>query len=122
MLKRVLVVEDDFLNRMMFCEVLRQGGYHVEEVVDARLALKEVEEFGPDLIVLDIHLPHVSGIDIIKLLKLNESLRDIPVLAVTGFVGNGAELEVLSAGASGYLAKPVSIKPFLEAVGGLIAA
>ncbi len=122
MAKRVLVIEDDFLNRMMFCAVLREGGYQVEEVVDERLTLKEVEEFGPDLIVLDIHLPHVSGIDIIKLLKSNELLRDIPVLAVTGYVGKGEELKVRSAGASGYLAKPVSMKPFLKAVGGLIAA
>jgi len=120
--KRVLVVEDDFLNRMMFCAVLREGGYQVEEVVDERLTLEEVEQFGPDLIVLDIQLPHVSGIDIIKLLKSNALLRDIPVLAVTGHVGKGEELKVRSAGASGYLAKPVSMKPFLEAVGGLIAA
>ena len=120
--KRVLVVEDDFLNRMMFCAVLREGGYQVEEVVDERLTLEEVEQFGPDLIVLDIHLPHVSGIDIIKLLKSNALLRDIPVLAVTGHVGKGEELKVRSAGASGYLAKPVLMKPFLEAVGGLITA
>lgn len=122
MTKRVLVVEDDFLNRMMFCAVLREGGYQVEEVVDERLTLAEVEEFGPDLIVLDIHLPHISGIDIIKLLKSNELHCDIPVLAVTGYVGKGEELKVRSAGASGYLAKPVQMKPFLEAVGGLLAA
>ena len=122
MSKRVLVVEDDLLNRMMFCAVLREGGYQVIEVVDERTALAEVEEFAPDLIVLDIHLPHVSGIDIIKLLKSNALLKNIPVLAVTGYVGKGEELKVRSAGASGYLAKPVSMKPFLEAVGGLIAA
>lgn len=122
MTKRVLVVEDDFLNRMMFCAVLREGGYQVEEVVDERMTLAEVEEFGPDLIVLDINLPHMSGIDIIKLLKSNDLHCDIPVLAVTGYVGKGEELKVRSAGASGYLAKPVQMKPFLEAVGGLIAA
>jgi two-component system cell cycle response regulator DivK len=122
MAKRVLVVEDDLLNRIMFCAVLREGGYQVEGVVDERLTLKEVEEFRPDLIVLDMHLPYLSGIDIIKLLKSNELLRDIPVLAVTGYVGKDEELKVRSAGASGYLAKPVSIKPFLEAVNGLIAA
>lgn len=121
-MKRVLVVENDVLNRLLLCAVLREGGYNVEEVIDERLTLKEVEEFGPDLIVLDIHLPHISGIDIIKLLKSNELLRNIPVLAVTGYVGKGAEHTVRSAGASGYLAKPVSMKPFLEAVGDLIAA
>ncbi len=120
--KRVLVVEDDLLNRMMFCAVLREGGYQVEEVADERMMLAEVEEFSPDLIVLDINLPHVSGIDIIKLLKSNALLSNIPVLAVTGYVGKGEELKVRSAGANGYLAKPVSMKPFLEAVGGLIAA
>lgn len=122
MSKRVLVVEDDFLNRMMFCAVLREGGYQVEEVVDERMTLAEVEEFSPDLIVLDINLPHMSGIDIIKLLKSNAMHSGIPVLAVTGYVGKGEELKVRSAGASGYLAKPVQMKPFLEAVGGLIAS
>ncbi|MDZ4306897.1 response regulator [Allopontixanthobacter sp.] len=118
--KRVLVIEDDFLNRMMFCAVLREGGYDVEEVTDERLTLREAEQFGPDLIVLDIHLPYVSGIDIIKLLKSSEKLRSIPVLAVTGYVGKGEEQKVRSAGASGYLAKPVSMKPLLDAVGGLL--
>lgn len=122
MTKRVLVVEDDFLNRMMFCAVLREGGYQVEEVVDERMTMAEVEEFSPDLIVLDINLPHMSGIDIIKLLKSNKLHCGIPVLAVTGYVGKGEELKVRSAGASGYLAKPVQMKPFLEAVGGLLAA
>ena len=122
MSKRVLVVEDDLLNRMMFCAVLREGGYQVIEVVDERTTLAEVQEFAPDLIVLDIHLPHLSGIDIIKLLKSNASLRNIPVLAVTGYVGKGEENKVREAGASGYLSKPVSMRPFLDAVGGLIAA
>jgi two-component system cell cycle response regulator DivK len=118
--KRVLVVEDDFLNRLFFCDVLKEEGFEVEPVADEREALARTEQFRPDLIVMDIHMPHISGVDIIKLLKANPSLAEIPVLAVTGYVGKGEESEVRNAGAGGYLPKPVSIAPFVAAVNKLI--
>jgi two-component system cell cycle response regulator DivK len=118
--KKVLVVEDDFLNRLFFCDVLKEEGFEVEPVADEREALARTEEFRPDLIVMDIHMPHISGVDIIKLLKANPSLAEIPVLAVTGYVGKGEESEVRNAGAGGYLPKPVSIAPFVAAVNSLI--
>lgn len=118
--KRVLVVEDDFLNRLFFCDVLKEQGFEVEPVADEREALARTEEFRPDLIVMDIHMPHISGVDIIKSLKANPSFSAIPVLAVTGFVGRGEELVVRGAGAVGYLPKPVSIVPFVAAVKKLI--
>jgi two-component system cell cycle response regulator DivK len=119
--KRVLVVEDDFLNRLFFCDVLKEEGFEVEPVADEREALARTEEFRPDLIVMDIHMPHISGVDIIKSLKANPSLAEIPVLAVTGYVGKGEEAQVRDAGAGGYLPKPVSIAPFVAAVNELIA-
>jgi two-component system cell cycle response regulator DivK len=118
--KKVLVVEDDFLNRLFFCDVLKEEGFEVEPVADEREALARTEQFRPDLIVMDIHMPHISGVDIIKLLKANPSLAEIPVLAVTGYVGKGEESEVRNAGAGGYLPKPVSIAPFVAAVNSLI--
>ena len=95
--------------------LLRKVGQYPEVIEQA------TKEFAPHLILLDIRLPYLSGIDIIKLLKSNEFLRDIPVLVVTGYVGKGEELNARSAGANGYLVKPVSIKPLLENVGDLIA-
>ena len=118
--KRILVVEDDFLNRMFFCDVLKEEGYEVEPVADEREALAKTEAFRPDLIVMDIHMPHISGVDIIKSLKANPALAPIPVLAVTGYVGKGEEALVRNAGAGGYLPKPVSIAPFVAAVNKLI--
>lgn len=118
--KRVLVVEDDFLNRLFFCDVLKEEGFEVEPVADEREALARTEKFRPDLIVMDIHMPHISGVDIIKSLKADPSLAQIPVLAVTGYVGKGEEAQVRDAGAGGYLPKPVSIAPFVAAVNKLI--
>jgi len=118
--KRVLVVEDDFLNRLFFCDVLKEEGFDVEPVADEREALVRTEAFRPDLIVMDIHMPHISGVDIIKSLKANPTLSSIPVLAVTGYVGKGEERQVRDAGAGGYLPKPVSIAPFVAAVNKLI--
>jgi two-component system cell cycle response regulator DivK len=118
--KRVLVVEDDFLNRLFFCDVLKEEGFEVEPVADEREALARTEQFRPDLIVMDIHMPHISGVDIIKSLKADPSLAEIPVLAVTGYVGKGEERQVRDAGAGGYLPKPVSIAPFVAAVKELI--
>ena len=118
--KRILVVEDDFLNRLFFCDVLKEEGYEVEPVADEREALARTEQFRPDLIVMDIHMPHISGVEIIKSLKANPSLAPIPVLAVTGYVGKGEERQVRDAGAGGYLPKPVSIAPFVAAVNKLI--
>jgi two-component system cell cycle response regulator DivK len=120
--KKVLVVEDDFLNRLFFCDVLKEEGFEVEPVADEREALARTQAFQPDLIVMDIHMPHISGVEIIKSLKANPSLAEIPVLAVTGYVGKGEESEVRSAGAGGYLPKPVSIAPFVAAVNELIDA
>jgi two-component system cell cycle response regulator DivK len=119
--KRVLVVEDDFLNRLFFCDVLKEEGFEVEPVEDEREAVERTEAFRPDLIVMDIHMPHISGVEIIKSLKANPSLSAIPVLAVTGYVGIGQERQVRDAGAGGYLPKPVSIAPFVAAVNKLIA-
>lgn len=118
--KRILVVEDDLLNRMFFCDVLKEQGYVVEEVADERQALSKTGAFRPDLIIMDIQLPHISGVEIIKSLKADPAYSAIPVLAVTGYVGKGEEAQVRDAGAGGYLPKPVSIAPFVKAVTELI--
>jgi two-component system cell cycle response regulator DivK len=121
MAKRILVVEDNDLNRKLFCDVLKSQGYVVEPVGDGRVALDSARSFAPDLIIMDIQLPNISGLDLIEAAKLDPVLRPIPVLAVTAYAGKGDEERIRHAGAEGYLAKPVSIGPFMAAVKGLLA-
>ena len=84
------------------------------------LALEQARTFAPDLIIMDIQLPHVSGIDLIDAMQKDAALSAIPVLAVTAYAGKGDEDRIMAAGAKGYLSKPVSVMTFLEAVRGII--
>lgn len=120
MAKRILVVEDNDLNRKLFCDVLKSQGYAVEPVSDGRDALDRARDFVPNLIIMDIQLPNVSGLDLIEAAKGDRVLRSIPVLAVTAYAGKGDEERIRDAGADSYLAKPVSIGPFMAAVKALI--
>jgi len=119
--KRILVVEDNDLNRKLFCDVLRASGFEVEPVADGELVLNAARAFAPDLVIMDIQLPGVSGVDLIAAMRRDASLGDIPVLAVTAYAGKGDEDRIREAGATGYLAKPVSIGPFMAAVRGLVS-
>ena len=120
MAKRILVVEDNDLNRKLFCDVLKSQGFAVEPVADGGQALDRAREFVPNLIIMDIQLADVSGVELIERAKADPALRPIPVLAVTAYAGRGDEERIRDAGAEGYLAKPVSIGPFLAAVRGLL--
>jgi two-component system cell cycle response regulator DivK len=120
MAKRILVVEDNDLNRKLFCDVLRSQGYTVEPVGDGLEALARARDFVPNLIIMDIQMPNVSGLDLIEEAKRDSVLRAIPVLAVTAYAGKGDEERIRDAGAEGYLAKPVSIGPFMAAVRALV--
>ena len=121
MAKRILVVEDNDLNRRLFCDVLKASGFTVEPVADGLDAIERARSFGPSLVIMDIQLPNVSGLDLIARMKADSALREIPVLAVTAYAGKGDEERIRDAGAEGYLAKPVSIGPFMRAVNALLA-
>jgi two-component system, cell cycle response regulator DivK len=118
--KRILVVEDNDLNRKLFCDVLRASGFEVEPVADGELVLNAARAFAPDLVIMDIQLGTVSGVDLIAAMRRDMSLSDTPVLAVTAYAGKGDEERIRDAGATGYLSKPVSIGPFMAAVRGLV--
>jgi len=118
--KRILVIEDNDLNRKLFCDLLRAKGFEVEPVADGREAIDKTRLFMPQLVVMDIQLPNVSGIDLIEAIKADEELKAIPILAVTAYAGKGDEETIRAAGAEGYLAKPVSIGPFMMAVNALV--
>ena len=111
-----MVVEDNDLNRKLFCDVLKANGFDVEPVADGESVLDTARTTEPDLIIMDIQLPGVSGVDLIAAAKSDHQLKAIPVLAVTAFAAKGDEERIRSAGAAGYLSKPVSIMPFMNAV------
>ena len=117
-----MVVEDNDLNRKLFCDVLKANGFEVEPVADGHIVLETARRISPDLIIMDIQLPGISGVDLIHAAKSDERLETIPVLAVTAFAAKGDEERIRSAGAAGYLAKPVSISPFMTAVRELLPA
>ncbi len=116
MTKRILVIEDDLLNRMFLCATLEGHGYRVRSLEDGRHALAMAQQFKPHLIVTDIQLPHVSGLKVVATLRKDRECAEVPVLAVTAYVGPGEEARIRRAGANDYLPKPVSIRPLMDAV------
>ncbi len=120
MTKTVLVVEDNELNLKLFCDLLRAHQYRAEPVRDGRDAIARARAVKPDLVVMDIQLPHVSGLDLIAAMKRDADLCDVPVMAVTAYAGKGDEQRILDAGARTYVSKPISVIRFIETVGGLL--
>jgi two-component system cell cycle response regulator DivK len=114
--KRILVVEDDLLNRVFLNDTLESGGFTVRIVTDGAQVLTVAGEFTPDLITMDINLPNVSGVEVIETLRADPRFSAIPIIAITAYVGKGEQDRIREAGASVYMAKPISIKPFLETV------
>lgn len=120
--KRVLVVEDNELNLKLFCDLLRVHGHEPEPVRDGREAHARAAAFAPDLVIMDIQLPHVSGLDLIILLKGDDTLRRVPIMAVTAFAGKGDEERIRAAGAESYVSKPISVMRFIGEVNALLAS
>jgi two-component system cell cycle response regulator DivK len=118
--KRVLVVEDNELNLKLFCDLLRAHGFATEPVRDGREAVARARAFVPDLIITDIQLPHMSGLELIGRLKLDAKLRHIPIMAVTAYVGREDEDRIRAAGANAYVTKPISVVRFVEEVRALL--
>jgi two-component system, cell cycle response regulator DivK len=114
--KTILIVEDNELNLKLFTDLLKAHGFIVEGLKDGRSALDWTRAIKPDLVIMDIQLPHVSGLELIEKMQKDEELKHYPVLAVTAYAGKGDEERILGAGARAYLSKPVGMKPFLEAV------
>jgi len=117
MAKTILVVEDNELNLRLFCDLLNAHGYAAHPVRDGRECLARAREVQPDLIIMDIQLPHISGLELIVQLKADELLRRVPIMAVTAYAGKGDEDRIRAAGAEAYVAKPISVIKFIESVG-----
>jgi len=117
--KRVLVVEDNELNLKLFCDLLRAHDHEAEPVRDGREAVAKARDFAPDLIVMDIQMPHVSGLDLIETIKGDAELRHIPIMAVTAYAAKGDEDRIRAAGAEAYVSKPISVLKFIDSVNAL---
>jgi two-component system cell cycle response regulator DivK len=118
--KRVLVVEDNELNLKLFCDLLRAHDFLTEPVRDGREAVARARSFEPDLVVMDIQLPHVSGLDLIGQMKRDPRLRAIPIMAVTAYAGRDDEDRIRAAGANAYVSKPISVMRFVAEVRALV--
>jgi two-component system, cell cycle response regulator DivK len=118
--KKVLVVEDNELNLKLFCDLLRAHDYVAEPVRDGREAVDRAREFAPDLVIMDIQLPNVSGLELIETLKADAQLQGIPIMAVTAYAGKGDEERIRAAGAEAYVSKPISVLRFVESVEALV--
>ena len=118
---KILVVEDNALNIKLFCDLLNAHGHQTEPVTDSREALATARTFRPDLVITDIQLPHVSGIELMELLRADEHLKSVPIMAVTAYSAAGDDERIRAAGAQAYVAKPISVMRFAETVDQLLA-
>jgi two-component system cell cycle response regulator DivK len=116
MTKTVLIVEDNELNMKLFHDLLDAHGYQTLQTRDGMEALELARQHRPDLILMDIQLPEVSGLEVTKWLKEDDKLRDIPVVAVTAFAMKGDEERIREGGCEAYISKPISVATFLETI------
>ena len=119
---RILIVEDNALNIKLFCDLLEAHGHEPEAVTDSRNALDAARGFSPDLVITDIQLPHVSGLDLIRMIRKDEQLAEVPIMAVTAYSARGDEERIRAAGAQAYVSKPISVVKFAQTVDELLTA
>ncbi len=122
MSKTVLIVEDNELNMKLFNDLLQAHGYNTLQTRDGREVLSMTRKHRPDLILMDIQLPEISGLEIAKMLKADDDLNAIPVVAVTAFAMKGDEQKIRNGGCDGYIAKPISVNNFLQTVSKFLEA
>ena len=116
MAKTVLIVEDNELNMKLFHDLLEARGYNILQTREGMEALRLARQHRPDLILMDIQLPEVSGLEVTKWIKEDDELRSIPIIAVTAFAMKGDEEKIREGGCEAYLSKPISVTKFIETV------
>ena len=118
---KILIVEDNALNIKLFCDLLTAHGHQPEGVLDSRLALDAARSLKPDLVITDIQLPHITGLELMEMIRKDDELKDVPIMAVTAYSGVGDDERIRAAGAQAYVAKPISVVRFAETVEELLA-
>jgi two-component system cell cycle response regulator DivK len=116
MSKTILIVEDNELNMKLFSDLLEAKGYTTVKTGNGMDAMELARTHRPDLILMDIQLPEVSGLDVTRWLKEDDDLRHIPVIAVTAFAMKGDEERIRSGGCEAYISKPISVSGFLDTI------
>ncbi|WP_342362277.1 response regulator [Terrarubrum flagellatum] len=116
MAKTVLIVEDNELNMKLFNDLLEAHGYQTLKTANGVEAVEIARSKKPDLILMDIQLPEVSGLEVTRWLKADEELKKIPVIAITAFAMKGDEERIREGGCEAYLSKPISVVKFVEVV------
>jgi two-component system, cell cycle response regulator DivK len=112
----ILIVEDNDLNMKLFRDLLEAHGFGTLQAKNGTEALKLIHEHSPDLVIMDMQLPEVSGLEVTQLIKSDESIRSIPVVAVTAFAMKGDEERIREGGCEAYLSKPISVGKFIETI------
>jgi len=118
---KILIVEDNALNIKLFCDLLAAHGHQPEAVTDSRNAIEAARTFAPDLVITDIQLPHISGLELIRLIRGDAQLAAIPIMAVTAYSAQGDEERIRAAGAQAYVSKPISVMRFAQTVEDLLS-
>jgi two-component system, cell cycle response regulator DivK len=116
MTKTILIVEDNELNMKLFNDLLEARGYRVVKTRSGHEVLQLARAHNPDVILMDIQLPEISGLDVTSWLKDEDDLKHIPVIAITAFAMKGDEEKIKAGGCDGYLSKPISIPKFIETI------
>ena len=122
MSKRILMVEDTEDNRQILRDLFATQDYELIEATDGAAGVAMAKSHMPDLILMDIQLPEVSGIEVTKWLKEDDDLRKIPVIAVTAFAMKGDEEKIREGGCEAYISKPISVLSFLHTIDGFLKA
>jgi two-component system cell cycle response regulator DivK len=119
-MKKILIVEDNELNMKLFNDLLETSGYETRQTREGLKAISIAKKFLPDLILMDIQLPEVSGLEVAKWIKDDDNLSNIPIVAITAFAMKGDQERILDGGCEAYLSKPISISTFLDTIGNLV--
>jgi len=120
MSKTVLIIEDNQLNLKLFHDLLAASGYETISATRGMYGVSLIKRHRPDLVIVDIQLPDISGLDVIRLIKGDKNTRAIPVLAVTAFQSRVDERWLLETGCDGFVAKPISVVNFTNQVRNLL--
>lgn len=116
MTKKVMIVEDNELNMKLFTDLIEASGFETIQIMNGMEAVELARTHRPDLILMDIQLPEVSGLEVTKWLKEDDELHNIPVIAVTAFAMKGDEERIRQGGCEAYISKPISVPGFLQTI------
>lgn len=117
----ILIVEDNELNMKLFRDLLEAHGFNTLQAKNGSEALELIREHRPDLVIMDMQLPEVSGLEVTKQIKSDDDIKSIPVIAVTAFAMKGDEEKFRAGGCEAYVAKPISVARFVDTVKRFVA-